>query len=118
MAERDRSQGVSFVYTNIYEIYKKAKAAGTAHHITGQAAVAEPLRTDVLVPDAETGQKVKAVRLSAAALRVLPSQSPVASKAFEDLRGNLKSLHEMHAKLRFMLQELEALVKDKKKDES
>lgn len=65
-AERDNSQKVTFVYSNIYKIYQKGK-------------------------DKE--------------------ESPKENQAVINLKDNLKALNDLHQRLKFMLTELEELIK-------
>jgi hypothetical protein len=42
---------------------------------------------------------------------ILPSSNQVQSNAISSLKENLKALHDLHSRLKFMLTELEDLVK-------
>lgn len=109
----DKSQGITFVYSNIYQIYKKAKDAKIDSPFVADSRVikqnssskveeytlknlnsnSEPLAVPQGVREAEE----KAKRLNA---------RPIAS-----LQKNLSELTDAHEKLRFLLLELEALTK-------
>ena len=119
MANRDKSQNVGFVYTNIYQIYKKAQNAGPA----AQAATAAKITSDQRVWRAEDLADIKVTKFEprtlAAARPVLApadlnARSHVNGNPFDDLKANLGKLQDLHSKLRFMLKELEDLVGDKK----
>lgn len=107
MAHRDSTQKIGFVYTNIYQLYKKAKAANPEM----------PANTRVFRADEISGLKITKFEP-----RALPKTAPVADGAareakgvnpFDDLKANLNRLTELHSKLRIMLNELDDLVKKK-----
>ncbi|MEW6055975.1 MAG: hypothetical protein AB1540_05110 [Bdellovibrionota bacterium] len=111
MANRDRSQNVGFVYTNIYELYKKSKEE------------AAPLTSNSRVLRAEELGNIKITKFqprslsqnqSAAPVSDSNSEQPKGANPFDDLKSNLNRLQDLHAKLRFMLKELEDLVNSKK----
>src|SRR4051812_9664407 len=106
----DKSQGITFVYSNIYQLYKKAKDAkldspfvAESPRVLKEAKVEEytprtleserPFPVPMGVKEAEEKAKLLAMR-------------PVAN-----LQKNLSELTDAHEKLRFLLQELEALTK-------
>ncbi len=110
MAVRDKSQQVAFLYSNLYSIYKKAKDSKPAFEDKPGVLNATDLE--------KFNVNVKAFQP-----RVLnPSDNAESlytslksnANPFEDLKGNLNKLQDLHSKLRFMLSELEELVKDKK----
>ena len=82
---RDKSQSITFVYTNLHQIYRNAKAETT----TGVERIDGSL-----------------------ALKVI--QAP-ASPALSELRHNIDKLQDLHSRLHVMLKELEELVGVKKK---
>ena len=108
MANRDQSQKVGFVYTNIYELYKKSKNASTS--LEQNEATTRVFRPEDLANikvtkfEPRTFVKINAER----EFKAGPNQ-------FEDLKNNLNRLNDLHAKLRFMLKELEDLVNEGKK---
>lgn len=112
MAVRDKSQRVGFVYTNIYEIYKKAQAA------SGN------LKSDSKVWRADELQGIKISKFEPRTLSAkAPAEAPSApnferaaadgANAFDDLKQNIERLRNLHSRLRFMLKELEDLVEKK-----
>jgi hypothetical protein len=172
-ATRDQSQKATFVYSNLYQLYRKGKDAATGPEsaVAGSppAAVETPdefVRPFGAIPKGvSTGQVLKAQDLSAASdpvadIRseagapapvieevpmsapevrpytpiellgkrvtkpasltlatsvVAPSSSPMnaqSNAAIESLKENLKNLNDLHSRLRFMLRELEDLVKE------
>jgi hypothetical protein len=119
MAVRDKSQSIGFVYTNIYEIYKKAQAEGTNSSAVAPSA-APSVSKDSKVLRAEDLGNIKITRFQPRTLSravpvpqardSAPRQLPPSGNPFEDLKSNLNRLQDLHAKLRFMLKELEDLV--------
>lgn len=109
MAVRDQSQKVGFAYTNIYEIYKKAKHAEVA------------VSSGKILKKEDLGE-VKIAKFEPRRLNQNPlnQPNPVSDlkngtpNSFDDLKNNLNRLQDMHSKLRFMLKELEDLVAKKK----
>jgi hypothetical protein len=141
-ATRDQSQKVSFVYSNLYQIYQKGKAEAIKADVpnsgavikaadvpsmsNGQLPAESPIpfavnpRSHILKTD-DLRNQVSSVKVAeynptafigkrVARPAVLPpAQQPTA--AITSLKENLKSLNDLHSRLRFMLQELEELVK-------
>jgi hypothetical protein len=123
----DKSQGIAFVYSNIFELYKKAKEAkldapfvaeqlraevqGRVIKAADVAAVvrAEPFRPEELKPQGteRTFPVPMGVREAEERAKQM-NMRPVAN-----LKKNLADLTDAHEKLRFLLQELEALTKKK-----
>lgn len=120
MAVRDKSQGVGFVYTNIYELYKKARlAAEQDASASKEASTHKVFRPEEMGSDVKvTTFQPRALKVAESSLRSVPAPSARPSKAFDDLRGNINRLQDLHSKLRFMLHELEGLVEDRKRDSS
>lgn len=116
-ASRDKDQKVKFVFPNLYEIHSKKQndkkgSGGTQQLPTySQVIKAEDLnrshfaavRINSYIPVEMIGKRVQK-----------PSPLPFrpANQALESLKGNLKQLNELQARLRFMLKELEELVKE------
>ncbi len=147
-AKQDKSQKIAFVYSNLYEIYRKGKAAaseskGVAGHGSGrsdafqseQAPLAGEYAPDALQsPFAVTsGRVIKSKDLREDQVHK-PTQAEIrpfapaeligkrvqkpevlkqapANPAIDQLKDNLRTLNDLHARLRFMLKELEDLVK-------
>lgn len=153
-ATRDKTQKTVFVYSNLYQLYRKglqqAKASpGVAASSTGASGPevlveADPGSTartieassasavEIRTPRARSSQVLKSEDLQALHARVEPYNPPellrkrfrgapepgigsqtsvtgqvLADGAIESLKRNLQALNELHARLRFMLQELE-----------
>jgi len=102
MASRDRSQGIAFVYDNVLELYKKAKAGN----------LSEPVKII-------KSSKVPAIYIKAFKPKefIIPAKildpslnASSAGPSFRDLKSNIENLRNLHSRLRFMLSELEEIV--------
>ena len=135
-ASRDQSQKVAFVYSNLYQLYKKGKAAAQEAQVPAEAPIEEPAVAAPLVVNkglAPSSQILKAEDLNSveksspkvsaynptefigkrvARPASIPVQASAPKEAITSLKDNLKSLNDLHSRLRFMLQELEDLVKE------
>ena len=115
-ATRDKSQKITFVFSNFYHLYKKGKDAAMSADLPevpaservlkagdARAELAKPLAVDLREhrPAEFIGKRVPKPP-------VLPPSTAIVS-----LRENLKQLTDLHSRLRFMLNELEELVKEK-----
>lgn len=115
-ATRDKTQSVAFVYSNIYQIYKKAK---TANQET-PALNSRVIRADELT--GKVDEELSPLKIKKFEPQKLQSQggasnfsaTPPAQTPFDELKTNINRLQDLHSKLRFMLQELEDLVKERK----
>ncbi len=129
-ATRDKTQKITFVYSNLYEIYRKGVErarnsdsapqatvthSGAVTSVVIKAGQSPGLRTSAAAPvvnpytPAELiGKRVAkpAVIQAPQVARELPV-SPV-----EELKANLKTLNDLQSRLRVMLRELEELVKE------
>lgn len=121
MAIRDKSQKVGFVYTNIYQIYKKAKAAPDMAELKAAASLGVNMKSDSRIIRAEDLGNFKITKFEPRALtepqvaeKVLEANDAKhGANPFDDLKSNLNRLQDLHSRLRFMLKELEDLVKKK-----
>lgn len=131
-ATRDKTQRFSFVYSNLYQIYKKGKE--NADHSESTPDPTIPIAPPVAIVKKSISPVIKTGELKQQNPEIRPYNPPefigkrivrpeviAASKsspvipptaALESLKQNLKSLNDLHARLRFMLQELEQLVKE------
>lgn len=120
----DKSQGITFVYSNIYDLYKKAKDAKIDAPFAAERAPATKEAPRVLkVQDGE----LKVEEFKPQALETPSGERPFAvpmgvreaeekakrqnMRPVANLQKNLNELTEAHEKLRFLLQELESLTK-------
>ncbi|MCO5141537.1 MAG: hypothetical protein M9962_00435 [Oligoflexia bacterium] len=112
----DKSQGITFVYSNLFDIYKKAK----------EAKIDEPFvaeRTRVLKNSNDSIKKFEPKVIDAKQERVFPVPMGVreaeekariaAEKSANTLRKNLGELNHAHDRLKYLLQELDLLTKKK-----
>lgn len=121
----DKSQGVTFVFSNIHELYRKAKDAKLDSPFIAERAPAAPL-----APAAERVIKAGSAPVSEFKPAELKSEArpfpvPMGVREAEEkakhqnmrpianLQKNLNQLTDAHEKLRFLLQELEGLTKKK-----
>jgi len=125
----DKSQGITFVYSNIHELYRKAKNSrldspfiaefakpteqGNAQarvlkaQDLAQSVKVEPFKPEEIKSEARPYAVPMGVREAEEKAKRL-NMRPVAT-----LQKNLSQLNEAHEKLRFLLQELESLTKKK-----
>ncbi len=139
-ATRDQGQKIAFVYSNLYKLYQKGKTEATeanvnapqeeaktethAEMVAPVAVIQKPLATSSNVLKADDLHKAEkpAAKVSnynptefigkrvARPAAIAKSNAP--REAISSLKDNLKSLNDLHSRLRFMLQELEDLVKE------
>ncbi|MCM2322429.1 MAG: hypothetical protein NDJ90_04120 [Oligoflexia bacterium] len=124
-ATRDKNQKAMFVYTNLYQLYRKEsrKEQVNSEEIESLPFVARPnrnilkaeeLRAAAAAPAAAPQPRIEAYNPPAfIGKRVERPEylAPQRNEAIESLKENLKTLNDLHSRLRFMLQELEELVK-------
>ncbi|MGK5089695.1 hypothetical protein WDW86_19255 [Bdellovibrionota bacterium FG-2] len=128
-ATYDKSQKIAFVYKSFHKLYHESKAQAQAQ--------AQPQRSPAVPPalPVGSGAVLKAAQVNqnsfghlnvapftaphfigkrVARPSVLPDALMVAptNPALEGLKDNLKALNDLHSRLRFMLKELEDLIKD------
>lgn len=111
-ASQDKSQKFTFIYLNLYQLQKKMKeevAPASLLKGSGQVLKAAEVqqgmthRVDVYRPASFLGKRIPQPQ----SLTSVPRNEVV-----ESLKENLKSLNDLHARLKFMLQELEEWVKE------
>ena len=119
----DKSQGITFVYSNIYDLYKKAKNSKletpfVAERSSGRVIKAEEFakheaaRVDTFQPkelEVKAGERSFAVPMGVKEAEEKALKQKLSS--VQSLQKNLSNLTEAHAKLRFLLQELETITK-------
>lgn len=122
-ASYDKSQRHTFVFSNLYQVYRKGKkAAQDAKISVGE----ENVQTHVLkvgnrsievkseVPlerKVEAFRPVEFLRKRTEETKLPGAQAP-SNQAVNQLKSNLKNLDDLHSRLQFMLKELEDLVKE------
>ena len=141
-ATRDKSQNFTFVYSNLYQLYLKGIDAAKSAVVPAPAPTAlqglasgkilkasdlnqgafSAIRIEKHEPTLLMNKRIELRRIQEAAAqynvtasrRVLkPASIPLPkNEALEGLKENLKSLNDLHARLRFMLKELEELTQE------
>lgn len=115
-ATRDKNQKITFVYSNLYSIYRKglekaregAAADSPLGLIKGSVIKTEQLSSPTSVRVTPyTAAELMGKRISKPAALKESERAP-----FQSLKQNLSQLNDLQARLRFMLQELEELVKE------
>ena len=116
-AQYDKSQGITFVYSNIFELYKKAKESkidspfvvGESRVLKNGKAKAEAFQpTELKSPE---NQRPFAVPMGVREAEEKSMRQNTRSVA--SLQKSLSEISDAQSKLRFLLQELEALTKKK-----
>jgi hypothetical protein len=138
-ATRDQSQKVAFVYSNLYQIYQKGKNAAQSADISSVSPAVIPAdqasslvsesapvvvsKSQILKADDLHKPEFSSVKIAeynpaafigkrvARPQSLPPVQNAQPTAAVSSLKENLKALNDLHSRLRFMLQELEELVK-------
>jgi hypothetical protein len=139
-ATRDKNQKTTFVYSNLYQLYKKGKEAAVQAEVPVAKApvqssqilkvenLNEPTFAKIKVSSYNPTEFIqKRVEPKPAILKVaeqtsfvrpmsVANEAPIAAAVenpvIDSLKQNLKSLNDLHSRLKFMLQELEELVKE------
>ena len=131
-ATQDKSQKTTFVYSNLYQLYKKGQkaakdsivpetepqvkisskldAAPFAAPSSRNVLKAGDVKAKTLEPKAEVSVR-EYHPTSLIGKRVAKPEVVSSNAALQSLKENLKNLNDLHARLRFMLQELEDLAK-------
>jgi len=110
-ASQDKTQKVTFVYSNLYQLYKKGQEQPTGPvpviRKASKILKADNLRQSAAVREFAPAEFIgKRVPKPEVVLRAEDNQ------ALESLKKNLNDLNDLHSRLRFMLKELEDLVKE------
>lgn len=129
----DKSQGITFVYSNIFEIYKRAKEAKIDAPFVAERS-AKPNAEPVAKANREPARVIKKEEAKVEAFKpeeLAPKPSerafavPMGVKEAEEkavrqnmrpiasLQKNLSELTEAHERLRFLLEEIDSLTKKK-----
>ena len=132
-ATQDKSQKITFVYSNLYHLYRKGhEAAKKAEvpvpppaavsgkvlktHDLGNPIFAAAARVNSYNPAELIGKRLNRPNVlgpSAPSVAAAQAQTrKIQNSALSSLKDNLKNLNDLHSRLRFMLQELEDLVKE------
>lgn len=159
-ANRDTSQKTTFVYSNLYQLYRKGKEAADQSQVPAQVSAQVPAQAPVANAAESVADLRQAVFQLPNPMGALPSEKnvlkstdlkaqaapavnayeppsllakrivekpqalkqaqkngpngmmPAQSAAIQSLKDNLKTLNDLHARLKFMLEELQDLVKE------
>jgi len=124
-ANRDKSHKVTFVFQNLHHVYRQgldaAKSAQVPPPVPSQVArenaLAGVVRGKVIKAYEQQDARVATHQpVELLGKRVDATQSAVSMasqrQAIQSLQDNLKTLGDLHSRLRFMLKELEDLVKE------
>lgn len=124
-ATRDPSQKHTFVYSNLYQLYQKGKSAAKSADVptsgvsTAGIATGKIIKADELAPGVIGLRVARHEPPALLGKRLNPATSPARLKAdsshrqaVDGLRENLRSLQNLHERLRFMLREIEDLSKE------
>ncbi len=119
----DKTQGVTFVYSNIHELFLKAKNAKLDSPFIAERPSVESARV-IKAKDVKSVEDFKPVEFKSEE-NARPYAVPMGVRDAEEkakrlnmrpianLQKNLNELTDAHEKLRFLLQELESLTKKK-----
>jgi len=105
MAIRDKTQGIVFVYENVYSLYKKSQLSKLTDPV---AVIKTGANRSVQVKSYEP----KTLKIPKK-LTQLPTDPFSSGPTVQELKDNLSKLKTLHGRLRFMLGELEDLVEKK-----
>jgi hypothetical protein len=113
-ANQDKNEKFRFVYSNLYQIH--GKKIETVPPKKGLVST-QVLKTEDLKSGPLASVRVSSYSPTEIAGKKVPRPSVIPSsqeqnRALESLKQNLKTLNDLQARLRFMLEELEDLVKD------
>jgi len=129
-ANRDKKQRFGFLYSNLYQIYQAEKmkneqstkipSSFLKEHFKKGIIAGETLKTGIKIyPETKITQEVPEVK--AYNPPVFSNEKPVTKHltsqnwAVDNLKKNLNDLSSLHQRLKFMLTELEDLVKKEDK---
>ena len=110
----DKSQGVTFVYSNIYQLYLKAKNSklDEPFHVERPAMKKEKIIARVDAAQAEIKEfKPRAFEVPMGVKEAELKALKQGTESIVGIKKNLDGLKDAHAKLRFLLKELEEITK-------
>jgi hypothetical protein len=135
-ATRDTSQKIAFLYTNLYQVYRKEKSGLSQILKTGEVRVGTPIPSQTLsqtsihqptekkneaisikefrpqeLRPSKTHEKDATLKAFAVKPNYLKQATQAQDPAFERLGKSLTELQEIQSRLRFMLTELEQILK-------
>jgi len=114
-ATRDQSQKVTFLFSNLYQVYKKGHQTAKDYKPSQASGIIKVRDKNQVIEKHEPVQFITKYvdHLKQPKLEAVPESAEIIQKhALLGLKDNLKSLNDLHSRLRFMLKELEDLVKE------
>jgi hypothetical protein len=113
----DKSQGVTFVFSNIFEIYKKAKEAKIDAPFVAERAPARVIKREEAKVEEFKPEELKTTeRTFAVPMGVKEAEEKAlrqGARPLANLQKNLSELNDAHDRLKFLLQEIDSLTKKK-----
>jgi hypothetical protein len=111
-ATRDKTQKPAFVYSNLYQLYKTGKEAASQAVVPPPPPVGNHLAKGQVLKTADLKNEAVKIDTYRPAELIGKRLERPSNAAIDSLKDNLKSLTELHSRLRFMLKELEELIHD------
>jgi hypothetical protein len=130
-ATRDKTQKFTFVYSNLYQLYKQGKDAAINAELPPvvQSRSSEVSKTPRVLNTGDANnapaviryKPIEFLKIPAKPIKLpkpdviaplVPETNQVQNQAIESLKQNLQQLDDLHSRLQFMLKELEDLVKE------
>ena len=106
-AYRDRSQGVAYLYKNLFELYMKSKLQNN-----GQGIVPDPVDVMVFRPREKGESMASPIRKA----QINSSKNSEKGSDTNSIEEKLRELQNVHSRLKTMMNEINELVEKKKKD--
>jgi hypothetical protein len=127
-ATRDPSQKHTFVYSNLYQLYRKGKEAAVKADVPAAKSPESDLgleksriiKVEEMANQAAVGIRIARHEPPRLLTKHIQANRPVPTpkaelarrKSIDGLRDNLRQLQSLHERLRFMLKEIEELSKE------
>lgn len=113
----DKSQGVTFVYSNIFNVYKKAKEAKIdSPFVVDRAPASRVIKKEEAKVEEFKPVELKGERTFPVPMGVKEAEEKAMRanmRPIANLQKNLSELTEAHERLKFLLQEIDSLTKKK-----
>lgn len=112
----DKSQGVTFVFSNIHQAYRKAKDAKIDSAFLADRAPARVIKKEEAKVEEFKPTELKSERTFPVPMGVREAEEKAkraTMRPIANLQKNLSELTEAHERLKFLLQEIDSLTKKK-----
>lgn len=114
----DKSQGVTFLFSNVHEVYKRAKEAKIDSPFVADRAPAARVikKTEAKVEEFKPAELKTTERTFAVPMGVKEAEEKAMRqnmRPIANLQKNLSELNEAHERLKFLIQEIDSLTKKK-----